>query len=683
MGPSRPTRSWEHLVLGAGYRFCLFDGLSRFYVAEEKADELGPLLQTPANILDNYVTYRQAVLSAELDAVRADMIRHDEMNQGAILEWRTAAIRTWLHAADGSVMPEREEELLHQIHLHVNHIQFVDEQLETERAVNDAMRRTLSWRVTRPLRGLRALRSVAKGERFLSELNGTSAADVTANDADLEQALAGRLRAAADHLLDKTPPGPPRPRPDESGALLDGLVRSVQADLAPDRLWLLLTALCAAYPTRDEVAQARRLIELSGPLTAAANLLHVAFPIAYEGGHLRASLEVVEGRVVVDVDHSAKYDLHTGIQRVTRIFLPLSDRDHDVVPVAWNRASGALHRLSLTESARVLQWAPARTFQEQVDAARGETADERDHLIVPWKSVVVMVEVPTGRASDRLAAMGDVSGNRLVAVAHDAIPVVSADMVPPEESAQVHAVPHRREIRLAGGGRVTVGRRGDVRLRHRAPDPGLDRTNWCPRSALGSPEVPPATGERDRRRGPERARRRLPRTTGRTTWPYSTPPRCSGGEGVRFSLTFIGGSGWREGFPERVAASSRTRAARWMCAGACPTTTSAPPTVPPRSACSRPCTRASACRWPSRSPSAPRWSPPTSAPPPRPGRHGGAVLIDPWDDGALIEAMRTLLTDPVALDHLREEARHRAVRDWHEYAADLWAWLVCHRSSRW
>lgn len=160
---TEPTHeSWEHLVLGAGYRFCLFDGLSRFYVAEEKADELGPLLQTPANILDNYVTHRQAVLSAELEAVRADMLRHDEMNQSAILEWRTAALRTWVHAADGAVTPEREEELLHQIHQHVTHIQFVDEQLETERAVNDAIRRTLSWRVTRPLRGLRGLRSVAK-----------------------------------------------------------------------------------------------------------------------------------------------------------------------------------------------------------------------------------------------------------------------------------------------------------------------------------------------------------------------------------------------------------------------------------------------------------------------------------------------------------------------------------------
>ena len=173
--PSRPTRDWEHLVLGAGYRFCLFDGLSRFYVAEEKADELGPLLQTPANILDNYITHRQAVLSAELDAVRADMIRHDEMNQSAILELaHRGHPDLGVTPPDGRRTPEREEELLHQIHLHVNHIQFVDEQLETERAVNDALRRTLSWRVTRPLR--RAARHpVGRQEgRFLSEPTGAS-----------------------------------------------------------------------------------------------------------------------------------------------------------------------------------------------------------------------------------------------------------------------------------------------------------------------------------------------------------------------------------------------------------------------------------------------------------------------------------------------------------------------------
>jgi FkbM family methyltransferase len=153
---TEPTHdAWEQLVLGAGYRFCLFDGLSRFYVAQEKANELGPLLQAPANILDNYVTHRQVVLAAELEAVRADMLRHDQLNQSAILEWRSAAVRAWVHAADAAVMPKREEELLHQINLQVNHIRSVDEQLE-------AMRRTVSWRVTRPLRGLRSLSSVAK-----------------------------------------------------------------------------------------------------------------------------------------------------------------------------------------------------------------------------------------------------------------------------------------------------------------------------------------------------------------------------------------------------------------------------------------------------------------------------------------------------------------------------------------
>ncbi len=160
---TEPTHEdWEHIVLGAGYRFCLFDGLSRFYVAEEKADELGPLLQTPANILDNYITHRQAVLMrrARRGAGGHDPSRRDEPVGDPGVAYRgdpdLGARRR------RSVTPEREEELLHQIHLHVNHIQFVDEQLEAERAVNDALRRTLSWRVTRPLRGLRGIRSVAK-----------------------------------------------------------------------------------------------------------------------------------------------------------------------------------------------------------------------------------------------------------------------------------------------------------------------------------------------------------------------------------------------------------------------------------------------------------------------------------------------------------------------------------------
>lgn len=44
-------RSWEPLLLGAGYRFALFDGLNRLYVAEERS-ELLAVLSTPVNIHD-------------------------------------------------------------------------------------------------------------------------------------------------------------------------------------------------------------------------------------------------------------------------------------------------------------------------------------------------------------------------------------------------------------------------------------------------------------------------------------------------------------------------------------------------------------------------------------------------------------------------------------------------------
>jgi glycosyltransferase involved in cell wall biosynthesis len=500
-----------------------------------------------------------------------------------------------------------------------------------------------------------------------------SAADVTSHQAGLNEALAGRLRMAAAHLLDEVPDVDHLDPAGQSGTLLDALVRTVHDAGAPDRLWLLLTALCAAYPTREEVDRARRLIELSGPLTAAPGLLRLAFPIASQGGHLRASIEVVERQVVVDVDHSAKYDLHTGIQRVARSLLPLWDRDHEVIPVAWNRANRALRRLSDTETARVLEWAPERTVQKQVDAVVERTPREPDRLLVPWRSVVVMVEVPSGPASDRLAAIGDLSGNSLVAVAHDAIPVVSADMVPWEESAKfvqyltgvkfaarVAAVSRSAAAEMSGfvAALATQGLEGPL----------------VTEVALGSPEVPAPTGE--------------PTVTGvpDVLVVGSHEPRKNHlavlhaaevlwREGAAFSLTFIGGSGWGTEFPERVAelqkagrpvdvrrgVSDADLAAAYRSAAfsvfpslhegfGLPVAESiafGTPVITANFGATAEC-----------------------------ALDGGAVLVDPWDDGALIDAMRILLTDPVALRHLREEARHRVVRDWQEYAVDLWAWLV-------
>lgn len=49
--PEPCHEAWEPLVLAAGYQFALFDGLNRFYVADEHR-ELLPIVAAPANIFD-------------------------------------------------------------------------------------------------------------------------------------------------------------------------------------------------------------------------------------------------------------------------------------------------------------------------------------------------------------------------------------------------------------------------------------------------------------------------------------------------------------------------------------------------------------------------------------------------------------------------------------------------------
>lgn len=73
--------AWEDILVGAGYRRTLFDGLNLFFVHRE-AEELARALSVPANVLDHYLPAKWvgalidagdlvARLGAELDAARA------------------------------------------------------------------------------------------------------------------------------------------------------------------------------------------------------------------------------------------------------------------------------------------------------------------------------------------------------------------------------------------------------------------------------------------------------------------------------------------------------------------------------------------------------------------------------------------------------------------------------------
>ncbi len=67
--------AWEPLLLAAGYRFVWFDGLNRFYVAEERYAALSPHFRLPPNCFDQFtlVDAEKDALTAELRAARADL----------------------------------------------------------------------------------------------------------------------------------------------------------------------------------------------------------------------------------------------------------------------------------------------------------------------------------------------------------------------------------------------------------------------------------------------------------------------------------------------------------------------------------------------------------------------------------------------------------------------------------
>ncbi len=133
-------------------------------------------------------------------------------------------------------------------------------------------------------------------------------------------------------------------------------------------------------------------------------LLDVCLNAAVVFGNPLLELQIVRDGVVVEVDFSARYNLHTGIQRVTRALLPRWNRDHDIVPVAWAPGFGMMRTLAADEADRVLRWHGGVGDETNVSRSSVDTAAWA--LVVPWNCVVVLAEVPFRNACERLAALG-------------------------------------------------------------------------------------------------------------------------------------------------------------------------------------------------------------------------------------------------------------------------------------
>lgn len=119
--------AWEPGVLKSGYQFCLFDGLSRFYVADEHAADLMGRLSFPANVVDNYVHHRDLVTRELASSLTDEVVR-----------WRSAALTRWAEVVSNGPGSEDDKATISKL-----------------RKELDLTYNTLSWHITSPLRAVR------------------------------------------------------------------------------------------------------------------------------------------------------------------------------------------------------------------------------------------------------------------------------------------------------------------------------------------------------------------------------------------------------------------------------------------------------------------------------------------------------------------------------------------------
>jgi FkbM family methyltransferase len=139
---------WEGLLLAADYHYCLFDGLSRYYVAAERPELRHPL-SYPACVFDDFVTAAHLQEREEANRTAAERDRL----WGDVVHWRGAALHAW---ADGFGKVENLER--RRMRMRAN-LKRRNREVGELRAEVEWMRNSLSWRITRPLRWIRSRRS--------------------------------------------------------------------------------------------------------------------------------------------------------------------------------------------------------------------------------------------------------------------------------------------------------------------------------------------------------------------------------------------------------------------------------------------------------------------------------------------------------------------------------------------
>ncbi len=190
-----------------------------------------------------------------------------------------------------------------------------------------------------------------------------------------------------------------------------------------------MTAVCGLMPTRDAFVRMRRLVEASEPGTEMIAVLEGSAGLASLNDFIDRSFAVVDHGLVIDVDFTARHGHNTGIQRVAREAIRRWAPEHEFTLAAWTEDGDITRSLTPGERARVIDWTSDKRL-ELSDPYQENAAE----LIVPWRSTILLPEVALLRTWERMSCAAEFSGNRVVVIGYDVIPITSAQDIDPRET---------------------------------------------------------------------------------------------------------------------------------------------------------------------------------------------------------------------------------------------------------
>jgi len=725
-GSTRTTHdTWESMVLEAGYRFCFFDGLNRFYVHDDHA-ELQDALSYPVCTFDEpYEQRHQADIRRQLDESRVEVERreqsvvemragmqrmtaqHDSLVNGHT-RWRNEAVDARAAATDAraaaiavrvaavaAIADAADQKRGRDLAEH--EFRIMSEQADRVRSELDAMTTTVSWRVTALLRAVRQCRpqrgapvqelslQSPETQASVTDASRHSDAGVTRPGGAPADAFRHRLREGA-ALLRSTS----AERDGSHDVSLDGdafelFASALEASGVPALAgaWLANVVATASYPDEDTVRAEGRLLRRLG---ARAYTDHLAdlFATALERGHAKAvGLDPVVDGVVTDVTHTAQHDLQTGIQRVVRETCSRWLADDRMVPVWWDYESNVLRRLAPAEVDRLRNW------RDHLPSVHGTELEIRSFddgpagIVVPWRSLLLLPELTAEPARTEgyrsLSCSGVLRGISMIG--YDVIPVTAAETVTEamshvfslylsmvKRSSRLSAISGAAagDFRAFNAALASQGLTGPVVEPHLLPPspfPVSDDDIETVRAELGLGGLPMVlvVGSHEPRKN-----HLAVLEAAESLW----------AAGVWFDLVFIGGSGWRsEPFDQeitRLRAMNRpvqvrrraTEAELWASYRLA--RFSVFPSL--LEGYGLPIVESIASGTPVITTDYGSMA--------EIAADGGATLVDPYDPVALAAEMRRLLSDDDAVERLRTEAAARRFPSWDEYAQRVWAFLV-------